>query len=83
MSGRITTADLEQQFTQIVRLATSLGADTDDWQLIPGSVDEDSEREPWVISDGSPHPLVRLGYTRRDALTSLAAQAAILRAVVE
>lgn len=80
MSGRITTPDLEQAFTNVVRLATTLGADTDNWVLVEGQI-EGATREPWSISDSTAHPVVLLGYTKRDALAALAAMGAILRAV--
>jgi hypothetical protein len=72
MAGRLVTADLEQQFTQLVRAVTALGVDTDEWQLLPGEEGGEVEgRMPWVIDDGKAHAVLHLGYTRREAMTSL------------
>lgn len=72
MAGRITTADLDSQFAQLARASTNLGADTDDWTLVPG---EESvgpyARTAWFIGDGSRHPVVVLGHTIRDAMSAL------------
>jgi len=80
VSGRIGTGDLESQFAQLARQATSFGVDTDNWQLLPGS-DDNGSREPWVVDDGSPHPVLLLGYTKREALAALAIANSILQAI--
>lgn len=83
MSGSISNSDLDAQFAVLTRVMVSLGNDgAGRWELVAGE-DTPQGREPWTVEDGSPVPVMTLGYTRREALTALVHMNAALVALLE
>lgn len=81
--SRVHDIDIEQAFTQVVRLANSIEpeAEASAWTLRAGTMPNGTARMPWAVVKGD-DPILVLGYSRRDALTALNHMASVLRAVV-
>lgn len=79
MSG-VERIDLQQHMDRLTRLSNKLGRVTTEWELVEGDAHA-SPRTPTVIRENG-EPLITLGYTRRDALSSLTSMNTILAVVL-
>jgi hypothetical protein len=80
----LTQEDVLDVFARVQRLGKELGVNTDQWTLVDGVLGSPGvRRTPWIITENG-RRLMMLGFTRRNALDSLAALAngyeAVLRA---
>lgn len=75
--SRVVRADLDRSFERLTRMVAKINdGESVRWKLFEPS--DAPPREPWAIQDQDGISIATLGYTRRDALSSLMSMCAIL-----